>query len=294
MEKSKAIPLYHDINEFLASIKMSERTNNPFFYCLRLKDGDAQRYAPPFKRGFYFLALLTKAEKTTVHYNETQAVNMDSFIAFQSPGLVYSFYRDSATNGYIIYFKSECFSFFKPAFETEFPFFDLLQTNFFKIDQSKFAALAPHFEAVFQAYERCAQDGNRIASLRFLALLYELKALTIFNQWEDRFTTPQQKLLKKFITLINHYYLEKRTVEEYAHELSVSTKHLSQSVKNASGKKALTFINERILTEAKSLIKFSDLEISEIAYHLNFSDPSNFGKFFRKHTGVAPLQYRSL
>ncbi len=200
MEKSAStIPVYHDINEFLASLKMTQRTNNPLFYCLRLRDGDAQSYAPPFKRGFYFLAMLTKAEKTTVSYNHTKASKMDSFIAFQAPGLVYSFYRDSATNGYIIYFKPECLSFFKPVFETEFPIFDLLQTNFFRIDQALFATLLPHFEEVFQAYERSTPAGHRIASVKFLALLYELKAIALFNQWEDRFTTPQEKLLKSLL-----------------------------------------------------------------------------------------------
>jgi AraC-like DNA-binding protein len=294
MVKSKSvIPVYHDINDLLASIKMNQRTSNPMFYCLRLRDGDAQNYAAPFKRGFYFLALLTKAEKTTVNYDHTQANNMDSFIAFQSPGLIYSFYRDSATNGYIVYFKPECFSFFKPAFANEFPFFDLLQTNFFKIDRSKFTTLAPYFEDVFQAYERSAHDGHRIASVKLLALLYELKTLATFNQWEDRFTTQQQKLHRKYISLINNYYIEKRTVEEYANALAVSAKHLSQSVKLVSGKNALWFINDRIFTEAKSLIRFTDFEIAEIAYQLNFSDPANFGKFFKKLSGITPLQYRN-
>ncbi len=103
---------------------------------------------------------------------------------------------------------------------------------------------------------------------------------------------PAREVAQKFIALINHYYIEKRTVEEYAHELAISAKHLSHSVKIASGKNALSFITDRMLTEAKSLLQFSDLEISEIAYQLNFSDPANFGKFFKKLSGMTPLQYR--
>jgi len=124
-------------------------------------------------------------------------------------------------------------------------------------------------------------------------LLYQIKEFTIaFNQWEEGFTTPQQILLLKFIQLVNSYYIEKRTIEDYAALLNVTPNHLSQSVKSASGKNALSYINERLLSEAKSLIQFTDFDIAEIAYQLNFSDPANFGKFFKKHTAHTPLEFR--
>jgi AraC-like DNA-binding protein len=48
------------------------------------------------------------------------------------------------------------------------------------------------------------------------------------------------------------------------------------------------------LTESKSLIRFTEFDIAEIAYQLNFSDPANFGKFFKKHTGQTPVEFRKL
>jgi AraC family transcriptional regulator, transcriptional activator of pobA len=123
--------------------------------------------------------------------------------------------------------------------------------------------------------------------------LYQLKEFTkTFNQVEESFKTPQHILLQKFVQLINNFYVEKRTIEEYAILLSVTPNHLSQSVKLASGKNALSFINDRIMVEAKSMIQFSNLDIAEIAYQLDFSDTSNFGKFFKKHTDVTPVEYR--
>ena len=76
--------------------------------------------------------------------------------------------------------------------------------------------------------------------------------------------------------------------------LNVTPNHLSQSIKSASDKNALSYINERLLSEAKSLIQFTDFDIAEIAYQLNFSDPANFGKFFKKHTDQTPLQFRKI
>jgi len=289
------IPYYKDINDFLKSILSDYETKNPNFFCLRLKEneGSIRNYKPPFRKDFYFIALVSSAGKTKITYDSTNVTRLNSFLVFQSPGLLYSFYRDKSANGYLIYFKKECFSFFKPDFEKEFPFFNILHTNFFKLNEVKFQEFAPHFEEVFSAYEKSNDNQHKVAAIKFLALLYQLKEFTnAFKQWEEGFTTPQQILLQKFIQLVNNFYTEKRTIEDYAVLLNVTPNHLSQSIKSATDKNALSYISERLLSEAKSLIQFTDFDIAEIAYQLNFSDPANFGKFFKKHTDQTPLEFR--
>ena len=296
MEEFKnSIPYYIEINDFLESIPSDYRTANPLFYCLRLRDNDDSmyNYKPPFRKDFYFIALVSNAGETKITYDNTNVTKLNSFLVFQSPGLIYSFYRDNSASGYLIYFKKECFSFFRQDIEKEFPFFDILHTNFFRLNSSKFQEFAPHFEEVFKAYESSEDNHHKIASIKLLALLYQLKIFTsAFEQWEDGFTSPQHTLLRKFVQLVNNFYIEKRTIEEYAELLFVTPNHLSQSVKSASNKNALSFINDRLLTESKSLIQFTDNDIAEIAYQLNFTDPANFGKFFKKHTELTPLQFR--
>lgn len=169
----------------------------------------------------------------------------------------------------------------------------MLHTNFFKINNEKFRQFEPYFEDVFTTYENSTDEHQTIASVKLLALLYHLKEFTTaFNQWETGFSTPQQILLQKFIQLINNFYIEKRTIEEYSELLHITPNYLSQSIKQVSGKNALSFINERLLSEAKSLVLYTDFNIAEIAYQLNFSDPANFGKFFKKQTGLTPHKYR--
>lgn len=296
MEKRESIiPTYKEINDFLASIPADYRTTDPNLFCLRLKanEGSINNYKPPFRKEFYFIALVNSAGQTKITYDNTNVTNLNSFLVFQSPGLLYSFYRDNSANGYLLYFKKECFSFFRPDFEKEFPFFNILHTNFFKLNQAKFSEFAPHFEEVFEAYENSKDNHHTIAAVKLLALLYHLKEFTTaFNQWEEGSTTPQQILFQKFIQLVNNYYIEKRTIEEYAELLFVTPNHLSQSVKMATGKNALSFINEKLIAEIKSLIQFTNFDIAEIAYQLNFSDNANFGKFFKKHTGHTPLEFR--
>lgn len=296
MEKLKfQIPFYKDINEFFRSIPSDYRTNDPNLFCLRMleNEGPTSNYKPPFRKDFYFIGLVSNAGTTKITYDNVNVTQLDSFLVFQAPGLIYSFYRDKSANGYLLYFKKESLSFFKPDFENEFPFFSILHTSFYKLNQLKFREFVPHFEEVFAAYKNVADRQHKIASLKLLALLYHLKNFTAsFSQWEKAFVSSQQVLLQKYIQLVNNFYLEKRTIEEYASMLNVTPNHLSQSIRSASGRNALSFISERLLTESRSLILFTNYSMAEIAYRLNFSDPANFGKFFKKHTSHTPLDFR--
>jgi AraC family transcriptional regulator, transcriptional activator of pobA len=290
--KKTMIPYYDDINEFIGSVPMEQRTKDPFFYCLRLEENEGSSYKPSFRRGFYYVALLSRAERTKITFDNTSAGELNTVLIFQSPGLVYSFQRDSSTHGYIIYFKKQCIDFFKPSIEIEFPFFNLQHTNLFQLTEQKFRELSPFFEEVFSAYDVSMDPHHKVAALKLIAMLYQLKELVDLTQWPERFATLQQVLFSKFIRLVDNFYIEKRTVEEYADLLAVSPNHLSQSIKLVTGKNALSHINERIVTEAMSLIRYTHMDIAEIAYSLNFSDPANFGKFFRRLTGTTPLEFR--
>lgn len=295
MKKTKTtLPYYTEINDFLASIPWPGRTTDPDFYCLRLKplDQDVQIYRPPFKRSFYFFALLFNSGKIEVTYGDQTIQDPDSYLVFHSPNLVYSFAHNNALEGYVIYFKPECFSFFKPDFHQQFPLFNALHTNLFKFDHATFKQLAPHFEAVFTAYERLTKAKHIEARVKLLGLLYYLEGLGLEKKKDISLPTTQHVLLRKFIQLIDNHYINKRTVQEYADLLSVTANYLSQSVKHVSGKNALTFIAERLATEARSLMQYTDFEVAEIAYQLNFSDPSNFGKFFKKQVGLSPSEFR--
>lgn len=291
-EKRNSIPYFQEINDFLATTPFPNRTNNPDFYCLRVRKGNdvKQFYKPPFRRSFYFMALLNNLQPAQITYDNLNKVNLTSTLVFQAPGLLSSFRKTNEGYGYLIYFKPECFSFFKPDFAKAFPFFDLNQTHFLELTPGKFDELTPFFEEVFLNYEN--NDNHQIASLKLLTILCQLKDFVTGDDWKNKTVNHEAALLKRFSQLVNDHFIEKKTVEEYAELLSVTAKHLSRVVKESSGKKALIHINERILAEAKSLILYTELDISEICYQLNFSDPANFSKFFKRHTGLTPLQFR--
>lgn len=88
--------------------------------------------------------------------------------------------------------------------------------------------------------------------------------------------------------------LKLRSAQEYAEHLSVHEYHLNHSLKEVTGKNASLHIAQRIVKEAKALLKNTDWSIAEIAYSLRFEYPSHFTSFFKKNTGNTPKEYRNL
>lgn len=83
------------------------------------------------------------------------------------------------------------------------------------------------------------------------------------------------------------------TPNQFANALHIDVNHLNKSIKNITGKTTSQIITERILEEAKHLIRFTNWNIAEIAYVLNFKENTHFNQFFKKNTGLTPTQYRN-
>lgn len=79
---------------------------------------------------------------------------------------------------------------------------------------------------------------------------------------------------------------------DFASSLGIHVNHLNHVVKTITGKTTSTHIAEKIVYEAKALIKHTDWNISETGYALGFSYPNHFNNFFKKHTGYTPTAYR--
>src|SRR5262249_36175464 len=104
---------------------------------------------------------------------------------------------------------------------------------------------------------------------------------------------PSKNLFNNFVKLVSQHFYKVRKVSEYAHMLHVSPDHLNRAIKINSDKTAHELIDEMLMMEAKAQLLHSKLSVSEIAYQLEFADPSHFNKFFKKLSGVTPLQFRS-
>jgi AraC-like DNA-binding protein len=100
-------------------------------------------------------------------------------------------------------------------------------------------------------------------------------------------------LTRRFLSLVESNFLINASVTDYAERLGVTPNHLCESVRRTINRSAGEIIRSRILIEAKRLLRHADMSVSEIAYHLNFEDPSYFARYFRKYCSVTPSIFRN-
>lgn len=102
----------------------------------------------------------------------------------------------------------------------------------------------------------------------------------------------KEELLNQFLELLFTHCKSEHQVSFYADKLCISPQYLSLILKELTGKSAGKWIDEALMTEAKILLKSPNITIQQVANMLNFSDQSTFGKFFKKHKKMSPLEYR--
>jgi len=151
---------------------------------------------------------------------------------------------------------------------------------------------------IFQLIQKKVQQEDhpyRVEITRGIlyTLLYEIetvykKQYTIINKKMTR----KQELNSQFHNLVFKHYKEHRNVQYYADALFVSPKHLTETIKEVSGKTAGEWIDDAVILEAKVLLRNHDTTIAEVAGDIHFPDQSSFGKYFKKHTSLSPSEYR--
>ena len=104
--------------------------------------------------------------------------------------------------------------------------------------------------------------------------------------------TRQDEYFRNFMVALEKHHAQERSVAFYADALHITPKYLSTVIKEVSGKSAAEWIDDFVIKEAKNLLKYSSKSIQEITYALNFSTQSLFGKYFKRHTGMSPSEYR--
>lgn len=102
----------------------------------------------------------------------------------------------------------------------------------------------------------------------------------------------QEEIFSRFLDLLHLHHKKERLVTFYAGMLCITPKYLSTAVKHLTGHTALEYIGEYVVTEAKSLLSSTNMDIQQISNELNFPSQSVFGKYFKRVTDISPKEYR--
>lgn len=130
-----------------------------------------------------------------------------------------------------------------------------------------------------------------------LAYLLRSMYIELTHIWESLASAPRQsfpkyKLTELFVSLVAKHHVTHRDVAFYASQLGVTPKYLSVAVKKASGRTAVEWITSYVILESKFYLRHTNSHIKEIAYALQFQNQMDFYRYFTRHTGMSPSEYR--
>lgn len=120
--------------------------------------------------------------------------------------------------------------------------------------------------------------------------------------YERQFITREENnrdILQQFEKYSIEYFERQQTapkklpsVKYFADKCCLSANYFGDLIKKETGKTAQEYIQQMILGKAKSYILETSLSMSEISDKLGFKHSQHFGRFFKKHTGLTPTEFR--
>jgi len=123
----------------------------------------------------------------------------------------------------------------------------------------------------------------------FYLLLAHVNAVEVNRGAKSR---RQRQIFEQFISDVGQNFHTQRQLKYYADLQCITTKHLSYVIKSESGLSARQWICDYVMIEARDLLSRKQMSVQEVSNHFNFPDQSFFGKFFKAHEGIGPLQYQ--
>jgi AraC-like DNA-binding protein len=139
-------------------------------------------------------------------------------------------------------------------------------------------------------------DGSKLSAVILQHLLYAM-LLTIAGYYlkcdAPSITDSHGRTFQRFRRAVDAKFTQTRNVEDYAEAIGCSAKYLRRACIMASGASPKGLIEQRLILEAQRLLAHTGLTVEAIATKVGFSEPTNFAKFFRRHGGMRPLDFRA-
>lgn len=219
-------------------------------------------------------------------------------VFFLSPGQLHCFDSRHDQKGYILEFSND---FLQDEMSSESLFLKYDVFNAF--DTLPYRDMCPRgteaLQRITDAIEREQEQADAFAhhdSLTMLVRLFLINVQRCGSVDNHRaaltFTSPKHRLFVRFRQTLERNFAHIHTVQEYARQLGVTAKTLTTCTMDCARETPLALINDRLILEARRLLRYTDQTSKEVAFRLGFDDPSYFVKFFKRETGLLPLDFR--
>ena len=246
----------------------------------------------PHQLSFFEILFIQKG-KGSFALDENEMIIKPGTIIFTSPGQVRRWNVTQAVSGYTLFFEKDFLSLFfiDDLFLYRFQFFHQYSNpTSIQMPLKDFRQILKFVNNVEDEFNHLQNDSNHL--LR--AILYQLLVIlnryygATYNVQNDTFIHPD---FFRFRALLEKKFITHHQVATYSQILKISTVQLNKICRQYSGLSAQQMIHHKQISEIKRRLR-SNKSVKEIAYEFDFSDPSNFNRFFKKVAGVTAQQYR--
>jgi len=246
----------------------------------------------PHQISFYDIVFIEKGRGSFSLDDNKMAIGPGTII-FTSPGQVRRWNVRQPVSGYTVFFEKDFLNLFftDDLFLYRFQYFHQYSkpTNI-KMPSKPFQQTLKLVKNLEEEFSQLQNDSNHL--LR--AILYQL--LVILDRYyaatyHVKSDTHVHPIFFRFRSLIEKEFSSHRHVSTYSQLLKISSVQLNKICRQYSGLSAQQMIHHKLISEIKRQLR-SNKSVKEIAYEFDFSDPSNFNRFFKKLTGTTAQQYR--
>ncbi len=253
----------------------------------------------PHRHDFYQFIWL-KAGHGELECDLKRAPFRENSLFFFAPGRMHSWRHRVATSGVLVGVAPEFFNAdtTQPGFLGRLDYLQDMAIPMLALDGESAAEMDALFQDLLR--ESANPDTGIDDIVRALLVLILTRTRRLLNKAkQDQNQTLGHApgldlpLARRFRAALETHFPKLLKVSDYAALLHVSRSHLNDELRRHTGLTASDHIHDRLLLEAKRLLVYSPCTISEIAYHLEFRDPSYFGRFFRQRTAITPGEYRA-
>lgn len=288
-QKSGIIPVY-SLHNFSSQERVSQQFQVEVF--------DANRHFSvkyPHRHDFFEVLYLSKGSGFHVIDGNKYEIKPPC-IFFMSPGQAHKIEFSSDIDGFIFIFTPEFYLINQTNQNRliEFPFFFTIRQDnppLNLLDEKEVLFLESLFKKGISEIEK--GESYSVELLRSVLDLILTSCSMLYKTDENISTKGKGHIVvKKFFQLVEENYRQNWSVAEYADRMAITPNHLTQTVNQLTGKTSSQIVRSKQILEIKRLLVHTNLSVTEIATRLNFPDQSYFTKFFKRETGISPLQYR--
>jgi AraC family transcriptional regulator, transcriptional activator of pobA len=242
---------------------------------------------------FYEILFIEKG-KGYFMLDESKILIAPGTIVFTSPGQLRQWNIEKKVSGYTLFFEKDFLTLFftDELFLYRFQYFhQCTKPTGVQMDTISFRQTLELVRRIEEEFMQLQNDSNHMMRALLYQLLVALNRFyaASYNLERDTYIHPD---FFRFRSLLENQFMVQHRVAAYVQLLKISPAHLNKICRQYSGLSAQQIIHHKLITEIKKQLH-SGLSANEIAYKMDFSDPSNFNRFFKKLTGTTPQGYKS-